>query len=961
MAPHNLYTLYKRDTRHLLYWLINASNNIIASLDNGSAGMELNTTVQTTVAGILAMARLVGEHLELSDIPDIIFYLFQAVIRARTVTHETFSQSENDSPGTNAEIEKSNAAHKHFIDVLSQALEALGGTEKAAGQKEPTEANQQEVQGDLDELLHFANKFSALTIDGGLHDSSNDSRPEDARQRTPRKQKKISKGRKRNKGKGKMGKSQKRGQKKGQQKKTAATSSSGQVDLEDCRIIEDDGGCNADYRMASLAVVQEWVDHRAVSQCHWCYVAFDGFNSAVAAGITKAATQMLQRSELALAIEFPHHDDYFTIVDTLTQGDLKGSFIRMTVAMPDQNGRTTVRTVGVDVKEQLMMPAYEDLLDFLRDFQKSHSGKPTKPMLAQIKDWNPYYNLQKATPAQRVEWRRSYTINWLYELVNVFTAPTTPGNEAQSKRYTSHDIDWNSKDYEKHYQGVFGLNEFACAIMSLAMQKQGTDIRRKIMPNLVFQLQCMVDAFTATRGWVNSFIDGQRVRSPPLSFSPRRDIVTFLGSEHASSNNGWLHAVRTLKQVSMEDNIFDDESIHHLHSLKFLELVQNDFIQRLGGSRHIDGMTSGHSSHFAKFGANGLWEFSPVLCGSALLETLEISHSLSIGLWDEMLEPALLMHLQNMLLQTGYIEEPVDIYSRLPGLFYPEMFKDDKPPLSDFSRAMLDHIDARYGQAPKRQRPKRQATAKSAAEVYRLLRSDNYQRRKPGTMLSMWRRANWNPDRIPDEEVVFSLLFGVRIAQTKHIVDPLSGEMRLQETPLVSMVLKHHPRALEQLLLEGSKSIRAVLSDPADPVPEDLPLKSARTTSPSGVDIDSRKLLSLVKWDLHADILDSQALSGLNVLRLAVHFILTFKEIENTLRKMRNPSYLQVYESGYTWSRPKPVVLTCVALAGHDQECLRTMAKILGKPQDGVEDYKYWDKAGGPSKPNIDVSMCVVS
>lgn len=69
-----------------------------------------------------------------------------------------------------------------------------------------------------------------------------------------------------------------------------------------------------------------------------------------------------------------------------------------------------------------MAHAYEDLLDFVVDFQHTRSGKPTKSMMAQIRDWDPKFNVRTATKEQRIKWRRSYTINWLYDLVNLFSS-----------------------------------------------------------------------------------------------------------------------------------------------------------------------------------------------------------------------------------------------------------------------------------------------------------------------------------------------------------------------------------------------------------------------------------------------------------------------------------------------------------------------------------------------------------
>ena len=57
---------------------------------------------------------------------------------------------------------------------------------------------------------------------------------------------------------------------------------------------------------------------------------------------------------------------------------------------------------------------------FVNDFRKTRSGKPTKRLLAQVRDWDPNLDLQNATKEQKIRWRRGYTIGFLYDLVNVF-------------------------------------------------------------------------------------------------------------------------------------------------------------------------------------------------------------------------------------------------------------------------------------------------------------------------------------------------------------------------------------------------------------------------------------------------------------------------------------------------------------------------------------------------------------
>ncbi|KAK8078348.1 hypothetical protein PG996_004518 [Apiospora saccharicola] len=945
MAAPNLYKLYKRDTKHLLYWLIKASNNVIRSLKDAPASLKLNTDGKTTVAGILAMAYLVGEHMKRSDIPDVIFYLFQAVIRARTITHEAFSRIDPDAIRPDANIQKKNAAHKHFIKVLSESLEALGGPTTSEKHKNTTDSAQQPAQGDLDELVRFANKFRALSTDdddNAQHDIGTDSEPDDTVRQAPKKHKKTSKGRKSTKAKGKTRKSQK----KGQQKHTTSTPSPDQVDLEDCCIIEDDDSYNPDYCMAILALVQEWIHLRGLLQSNWCVSSYDGANSAVAAGTTRIAFVQFRRSEAALAIDFPRHDDYYTILNRVTGGDHEQKDMPMEFSLFDRYGKAETHTVLVDVKEQLLIHTYQDLMDFLIDFQKTRSGKPTKSMLARIRNCDPGYNLQQASPAQRVEWRRSYIINWLYDLVNVYSAPATPGSGSLAGRDINDGADWSASGTWSHHRGIFGLNEFAAEITSLAMQKPGSDVRHKIMSHHVFELQCIVDSYTVSRGWVISFLHGHRPRNPPVAFSSK-----------------------PLKQVSGKDHTPDDEPIRHEGFLNLLEWVQDDFIEQLGGPKHLDGLASTAPSRFPKSQTNGLWEFSPFLCGAGLLEGLEISHGLGRRLWDDLAEPILFLHIYNLLLNTGYLKERIDFYTELARWFFPEFWKNGSTPQTELPRALLAHLDTHGGKVPMQRRPTKRAAVKPASEIYRMaLHSSSHRRIKTSSTLSMWRRAEWNPNRITDEEAqVFTYLFGMRLSQTKHEIDLLSGETRLQNTPFVSMAEKNHIRGREGLMKQACRLRKTYIED-ANPSIEGLPFdpqsgsmipRLSKSLCPDHPDIfalpiSSMQLLGMMEFDLRKDIHGGRPLSGLNLVRLAVHFISAFKNIVESLREQRNPTYIRVYEADEPWDRPKPVMLTYFALRQFDKQCLRTMAEVLENSRPEMNDFVYFEDVRDMSNPNWD-------
>ena len=178
----------------------------------------------------------------------------------------------------------------------------------------------------------------------------------------------------------------------------------------------------------------------------------------------------------------------------------------------------------LDVKEQFWLHAYNDLLAFITDFQQNRTGKPTKAMQKQLNDWSPTYDLERATNDDRISWRRSYTINWLYDLVNVYSSIVVQRNTMKGERHVYEDVDSSKTGPWHHHRRLFGLDEFAGVITTLAMQKPGTDIRSKILPHHVFQLQCIVDSMTSSRGWTISPLRGHILRQPARKFFARRDV-----------------------------------------------------------------------------------------------------------------------------------------------------------------------------------------------------------------------------------------------------------------------------------------------------------------------------------------------------------------------------------------------------------------------------------------------------
>lgn len=180
-----------------------------------------------------------------------------------------------------------------------------------------------------------------------------------------------------------------------------------------------------EYLMAVYALVQEWADLRNYLQDVWMDVAFNNLNSAFAGTLSNTAIAMLRRSELAIFALFPGHDSYETVMKTITRGDpdkAQNMFALKLLKFEPGGKAKTEQESHIDVKEIFLVNVYQDFMEFLDGFWKNRNGKPTKSMAAQIGNWDPKFDLKRASKEQRLQWRRAYTINWLYDLVNVYSS-----------------------------------------------------------------------------------------------------------------------------------------------------------------------------------------------------------------------------------------------------------------------------------------------------------------------------------------------------------------------------------------------------------------------------------------------------------------------------------------------------------------------------------------------------------
>jgi hypothetical protein len=368
MMPQNLYLSYKRDTKYLLYWMINVSNRLLRSTDgDAQSAASVNTTGQTTVNGLISMSTLISQHKE--PVPNVIYRLFGSIIQARSLVSTTFQ--ELMGPDSDDELKRSNESHRHFINTLRSAFKILGGEEW-----EKTSTTTSDDSEDVEQIL-FVNKFQELSVDKA---ESSDEEDDVAQPHSPVAARKVSR---KPKSKGKKARKYKK-PKKGKKQDTKDPAAD-EIPIESIRIIEDSGevGLVTDYLLAVYSTVKEWAELRAYTQNLWKEVAYEGLNSAVAGAVSNLTISMVKRTNAAIFVDFPGHDTYETIMNTITRGNLErsqGNFSLSLFAVGPDGEQHSRKETAVDIKEQFLIHAYQDLRDFVLDFQANRTGKPTKAM-----------------------------------------------------------------------------------------------------------------------------------------------------------------------------------------------------------------------------------------------------------------------------------------------------------------------------------------------------------------------------------------------------------------------------------------------------------------------------------------------------------------------------------------------------------------------------------------------------
>ncbi|KAF6824056.1 hypothetical protein CPLU01_11052 [Colletotrichum plurivorum] len=941
------YVQYKKDTRHFLYWIINTSNSIIETCPISRSSQvhlpAVNTTGETTVDGLVAMTELINAHM--AEVPSAILQLVQSIIKARRSHFDAHQRLASASP--DADLQRKNASHKYFIDTLQRVFTLLGGDEGLAqrdtGDGAGSKDNTDDEVDDIEKIL-FSNKFSALHLSLAEASSDEDSVEDNEHLTRSQQRQRKTTGRKAK---------QKRKSKKAS---SAAGVGSANVPLNNYRLLESDESKEAEHFVAMLAMRSEWIEARHVLQTTWKGVSYDGVNCAVAGAVSNVAIAKLKRTELEIFVDFPGLDNYDSAIQSLAGGDPERC--QQIIDEVDSKRDPEDQCGPIDVKEMLLYYAYEVLVIFVTDFQKNRNGKPTKAMQASLGNWDRELNLHKATKRQRLDWRREFGVNWLYDMVNVYLSayidPPKKNTEQQTLRLDQ--IDLSASEHRAHPHRLLGLNEFASFVTSLALQKPGKPFRHKILPHHVLHMQSIIDATAVSHGWAIVGNGNHIVVPPGQARGAVHDINQFLGQDLDGVENdsipSFIRSVELLDaELEYQAHGQRDPKVYQGHARVMKELSSHLY-ENLGISDFDRDREDLPPSRFAAGDKNGLWTYSPFLCGVGLAESLQLAYAAAMSIWDAMPEVPMMVHLQNMLHKEGYMER-ADFIHLIGGLFPDAMYADGRTPESDFAAAFRKWRDTKglgcfnRRAAPNTEKP----TMPSASDVGRN-RTFNFE-----SYLIMHRQADWDPRSIPADRLEpWTGLAMLRMGQMRQDAVGSAGLAAFEQAELVRRA-RLRGFTEDGLLATGNmlKGIQKAAIRRSTVAPSYRP-RIAREQLSGARDVG--KLMSLeyfmvAKVDFSSDISGPRPMSGINYCYLTAVILKAFAMMEVELGVKQDPLYLRSYEPK-SWQVHKLGVTRKRALfveqllTGKNEDTLKAVADVLSDIQGNVTEFVYWNKLVDP-------------
>jgi hypothetical protein len=942
MASHSLYEKYKQDTASFVQWMFNISKIIVLSQPNDPESLTIkDATLCPAVNNFIPLARFIVNKSQ--EVPHHIFSALSSAIEKRIAAATSYTAPEG-SKAADA-LEASNAGHQHFTNTLQTCFDILGGPGwKASKHRSNAEPSIEDIQQEL------LNRFRALNVVQTTTEASSEEEGPSS-SAGPKQQRKPGKGNPKKKKKPKKTKG----------KEPAMEEGYKAFSMEDLRNIDGQDKLASDYLLAVYSAAQQWIELRSFIQHIWHEVAYEKHNTAVAAATSKVAISMVHRTNAAIFVDFPGNDCYLTIVKALARGDVdkaEGTFV---VSTTDIAGNTGTRTV-VDIKEQFLYHTYEALKEFIQSYRNARTGKPSDKMRKRLNNWDANVDLKTLSEEDRLEWRRKYIIKWLYDLVNVYSAAKVTHNNSLNFKKEKEHIDW----YGGNIRTIFGLNEFAADITHMAMQKVNSELDTLIHPHHVFQLQCIVDSFTVSRGW-STPIDSEHSFREPADFQATRDIDLFLDRKEIYAHGGYVLSAQFMRK-NLEQTCADYKSLESI--LNAIIETRDDFHNFLG--EHVYAKKEGpwkgiEGSRFGQDDADGLHKYSPFLCGAGLEEALSLSYKQMMWLWQEMREPVLLLHMYRFLKQLDYLQ-PVALWECLEILFkgcvFPaERYQDDTADVGKTLQVLMGmRQTTRSGTTTTH-------VGTNIHELYDVSRCKNFNRE---SSLSAYRRAGWNFETAPNLDCSSDKDMGTLKSMGRKENDDAESDPGEVDNNVPIVQIKSLGETEHYYGQPAKMATQTTTS--GDPMPSTAGPSTAKHSAPepeglpepdptTEIEYRDRDMVNFVNADFLDDVcgfssaVPARPLSGINYPILTYYILKVFADVEARLSEAQNNMYMSYFEgmaaqlgqrqrvekmsqrgSMFVTALEKPMDPASI-------EIFRIMAEVLGQEDRRIWEFTYWEDA----------------
>ncbi|KAL8685341.1 MAG: hypothetical protein Q9224_005856, partial [Gallowayella concinna] len=438
--------------------------------------------------------------------------------------------------------------------------------------------------------------------------------------------------------------------------------------------------------------VKDVINLRRYMRNIWRQVGLGQIHCAVAGALSNMAVGMMKELQYELAMDYPGCTYYRAIISQLVR---HGDYTIIGATAPANGtpckGKTNARQLALTtngdtaaIEENLLLTTHNDLVSFITDYRKNRTGKPTSTYAKT--SWSPNFRDTKftldteLTPQNIRKWRADYTISWLYDLVNSYAAERLRSDAP--KMVNPEKLDWDcgeSGKCEWTSRPLWGPVEFAYDITSLAMQKPNAAIEEALKPHHILQLQIAVDSMFCAKRWVAQDV-------PPIDCfgSSNSTLVWDFGNDAVEARrlrDQWMEATIELMDEFKADQVRKGKPTEWSYPLQYLEQYLHDMI--LLGENPVVYNESAPRSLFSNSSKNGLWLYSPYLCGTGMVDMLNMSYD-----WN------------------GHLKQPISPIERLLEIFKEDVFRGGQRPENRFFDALQLSLDVRaqYLGDPKKRR-----------------------------------------------------------------------------------------------------------------------------------------------------------------------------------------------------------------------------------------------------------------